>query len=73
MNNTFFMHYLNYLDHESEQIVRHVHGRLAEEGLLKSTLFGMHDKDAESFVALVIRSGILPYLLINGKHLVGFA
>ena len=73
MNNTFFMHYLNYLDHESEQIVRHVHMRLVEEGLLKSTLYGMHDRSVDAFVALVLRSGTLPYLLMDGKQLVGFA
>ena len=73
MSNTFFMHYLNYLDHESDRIVRHVHGRLAEEGLLKSTLYGMHDKSGDAFVSLVLRSGTLPYLLMDGKQLVGFA
>ena len=73
MNSTFFMHYLNYLDHESEQIVRHVHMRLVEEGLLKSTLYGMQDRSVDAFVSLVLRSGTLPYLLMDSKQLVGFA
>ena len=73
MSNTFFMHYLNYLDHESERIVRHVHMRLAEEGLLKSTLYGMQDRSVDAFVSLVLRSGTLPYLLMDSKQLVGFA
>ena len=73
MNSTFFMHYLNYIDHESEQIVRLVHMRLAEEVLLKSTLYGMHDRSVDAFVALVLRNGTLPYLLMDCKQLVGFA
>ena len=67
------MHYLNYLDHESEHIVRHVQMRLVEEGLLKSTLYGMHDRSVDAFVALVLRNGTLPYLLMDSKQLVGFA
>lgn len=69
----FFMQYLNYLDSGSELVARCVYMRMEDENLIKPTLYGMHNKSFEAFVALVLRNGTLPYLLMDGKRLVGFA
>ena len=69
----FFMQYLNYLDSDSELVVRCVYMRMKDENLLKSTLYGMHNKSVDAFVSLVLRNGTLPYLLMDGKRVIGFA
>ena len=69
----FFMQYLNYLDSNSELVVRCVYMRMEDENLLKSTLYGMHNRNVDAFVALVLRNGTLPYLLMDGDRLIGFA